>query len=174
MVQPPSGCSSSYLRCIDDHSRLPLQQCRMLSHYVKKLNVLAAAPAELPLWGRRILVTGPRQYAGRLAAPLAAAGARVVAMPCIAIQRLEDAEQLQVRLEYAVPAVPHLCGCDQARDLGMSHGELWTVEGTCRALPCTLRVLCRRSGGWTTHLLVPGSSQVPSRITGHADVTHNC
>ena len=65
------------------------------------MHCVAAAPAELPLWGRRILVTGPRQYAGRLAAPLAAAGARVVAMPCIAIQRLEDAEQLQVRLEYA-------------------------------------------------------------------------
>ena len=62
---------------------------------------LTAAPAELPLWGRRILVTGPRQYAGRLAAPLAAAGARVVAMPCITIQRLEEAEQLQVRLGFA-------------------------------------------------------------------------
>jgi hypothetical protein len=72
---------------------------------------LHAAPGQLPLWGRRIMVTAPRQYAGRLAARLAAAGARVVTMPCIAIQRLEEPEQLQVSFSSGGQ---QMCAADEA------------------------------------------------------------
>ncbi len=56
-----------------------------------------AGATELPLWGRRIMVTGPRQYAGKLAALLLGAGARPVWLPCIAISRLTDEAHLQVQ-----------------------------------------------------------------------------
>lgn len=52
--------------------------------------------SELPLWGRRIMVTGPRQYAGKLAGLLLAAGARPVWLPTIAIRRLTEPAHLQV------------------------------------------------------------------------------
>jgi hypothetical protein len=73
------------------------------------------------------MVTGPRQYAGRLAAPLAAAGARVVAMPCIAIQRLQEAEQLQVRL--ACSSVRHMPKLYPVVPLGTLGWSMYTVEG---------------------------------------------
>jgi hypothetical protein len=81
---------------------------------------LPAAAAELPLWGRRVLVTAPRQYAGRLAAPLAAAGARVLTLPCIAIRRLEAADQLQVPVSSA------------AKQSGLKAQKLSGQQGTGR------------------------------------------
>lgn len=57
-----------------------------------------ADASELPLWGRRIMVTGPRQYAGKLAGLLLAAGARPVWLPTIAIRRLTEPAHLQVGL----------------------------------------------------------------------------
>lgn len=52
----------------------------------------------LPLAGRRVLITRPREQAGELAAALEAAGATVIAIPLIAILPPRDAAPLQAAL----------------------------------------------------------------------------
>jgi len=49
---------------------------------------VSAGPGELPLWGARVLVTAPRQYAARLAGRLIDAGARPVLLPAVRVGRL--------------------------------------------------------------------------------------
>ncbi|KAK9845437.1 hypothetical protein WJX81_006417 [Elliptochloris bilobata] len=54
-----------------------------------------AGAAELPLWGVRVMLTAPRQYAARLSARLVDAGARPVWVPAIQVTRLRDPDALE-------------------------------------------------------------------------------
>ena len=59
-----------------------------------------AAPTgadELPLWGARIMITAPRQYAARLSSRLVDAGARLVSVPAIQVTRLHQPDALHAR-----------------------------------------------------------------------------
>lgn len=44
----------------------------------------------MPLLGKRILITAPRQYASKLASCLITAGAQPVCLPSITITRIND------------------------------------------------------------------------------------
>ena len=58
---------------------------------------VSAGPGELPLWGARVLVTAPRQYAARLAGRLIDAGARPVLLPAVRVGRLRTPAAQQAR-----------------------------------------------------------------------------
>jgi len=49
----------------------------------------------LPLWGKRIVITAPRQYAAKLGAALLEAGAQPIWLPTIATVALKDAKHLR-------------------------------------------------------------------------------
>ena len=51
---------------------------------------------EMPLWGARIMITAPRQYAARLSSQLVDAGARPVWVPAIQVTRLQEPDALKV------------------------------------------------------------------------------
>lgn len=51
---------------------------------------LCADETLMPLLGKRIMITAPRQYASKLAACLITAGARPVWLPSISITRIND------------------------------------------------------------------------------------
>ncbi|KAK3271641.1 hypothetical protein CYMTET_20027 [Cymbomonas tetramitiformis] len=57
-----------------------------------------AALSTLPLCGRRVLITAPRQYAARLATYLVEAGARPVIVPAIAITETSNTAPLDAAL----------------------------------------------------------------------------
>ena len=100
---------------------------------------------EMPLFGRRIVVTRTRQQAGRLSAQLAELGAHVLEIPAIEIQRLDDFSDLDSCLSSladfdwtvftsanAVRAV-----CDRLIEIGMDvrafHGLRVAVVGKATA-----------------------------------------
>ncbi len=53
-----------------------------------------------PLFGRRIVVTRPKDQAASLAAPLSELGAEVIELPVIAIRPLPDTEPLRAAMEH--------------------------------------------------------------------------
>ena len=100
---------------------------------------------EMPLFGRRIVVTRTRQQAGRLSALLAELGAHVLEIPAIEVQRLDDFSDLDLCLRSladfdwmvftsanAVRAV-----CDRLIEIGMDlrafHGLRVAVVGKATA-----------------------------------------
>ncbi|PNW72272.1 hypothetical protein CHLRE_16g675000v5 [Chlamydomonas reinhardtii] len=67
-----------------------------------------AGSDELPLLGKRIIVTAPRQYSQKLSSKLINAGARPLVVPGVAITELEGAELEQMRgYLRALLADPH-------------------------------------------------------------------
>ena len=100
---------------------------------------------EMPLFGRRIVVTRTRQQAGRLSARLTELGAHVLEIPAIEVQRLDDFRDLDMCLRSladfdwivftsanAVRAV-----CDRLIEIGMDirafHGLRVAVVGKATA-----------------------------------------
>ena len=55
------------------------------------------ADEELPLLNKRVIVTAPRQYAGKLCGMLVEAGAQALSLPMIQIRRLSQPTAVQVR-----------------------------------------------------------------------------
>eukprot|EP00884_Botryococcus_braunii_P012457 jgi/Botrbrau1/21211/Bobra.39_2s0012.1 len=56
------------------------------------------------LWGKRVLLTGPRQYAHKLASLLVGEGARAMWLPCIQITALQEAPDLEA-IDQALKAL---------------------------------------------------------------------
>lgn len=54
----------------------------------------------MPLIGKRIMITAPRQYAHKLAAYLIMAGARPMWVPSISITHIQHEDKSKVSLEY--------------------------------------------------------------------------
>ena len=53
---------------------------------------------DLPLLNKRVIVTAPRQYAGKLCGLLVKAGAQALSLPMIQIRRLSQPAAVQVRV----------------------------------------------------------------------------
>ncbi len=59
-----------------------------------------ADESQMPLIGKRIMITAPRQYAHKLAAHLIMAGARPVWVPSISITHIWHEDKSKVTLKY--------------------------------------------------------------------------
>ena len=59
-----------------------------------------ADESQMPLIGKRIMITAPRQYAHKLAAYLVMAGARPVWVPSISITHIWREDKYKVSLEH--------------------------------------------------------------------------
>jgi hypothetical protein len=57
---------------------------------------LLSADEDLPLLNKRVIVTAPRQYAGKLCGLLVEAGAQALSLPMIRIRRLSEPTAVQV------------------------------------------------------------------------------
>ena len=61
---------------------------------------IGADESQLPLSGKRIMITAPRQYAHKLAAYLIMAGARPVWVPSISITHIRQKDKSKVSLKH--------------------------------------------------------------------------
>lgn len=67
---------------------------------VSKCACDGADESQMPLIGKRIMITAPRQYAHKLAAYLIMAGARPVWVPSISITHIRHEDKSKVSLKY--------------------------------------------------------------------------
>ena len=77
-------------------------------------SLLRSADEDLPLLNKRVIVTAPRQYAGKLCGMLVEAGAQALSLPMIQVRRLSEPAAVEVRA-----AACCTCWCLAARSCPM-------------------------------------------------------